>query len=442
MRDYIDVGVLGNWVSMLRADLTGAIWLADDDEEARFYERCKHVSSRVVPAPHLARSLLDLVEARGIQGVVATVRGPVTESQLKSNMFRPSLGDVASLLLTSAGCDKVITDLNGPHWLTASKNDIGSVQCRSAWLAALFERARKRLEEEGNHVESSEVVNVIRWDIFDLDWDRIGERIDNSDLVKSVQIEINAHCGVDPKRYLRLCDGVEAAQILAAAMSHFQPRGIPGRAEVTLDSLMGMLRVAFDLPELEDDDIFWRMREWERQNHRYPLLCQWRALDPLGVVWDQRYWESDLARLISLMSAIDHLAVLKMDLDNFKSVNEKLGHSGGDTALRLYCSVAKNICGRSAEVYRRGGDEVVVLGPRMDEDHALVLAEQVRATIESEFSDWGAKQGLETSPTSSIGVVALSGPIPGDKVVRLLDEAQLQAKQEGKNRVVLRRLGN
>jgi hypothetical protein len=75
MQDKINVDVLANWVVMLRADVDGAVWLSDDDTDARFYEKVAHESSRILPAAGLALPLLHAVQRRGLQGVVATVRG-------------------------------------------------------------------------------------------------------------------------------------------------------------------------------------------------------------------------------------------------------------------------------------------------------------------------------------------------------------------------------
>ena len=43
-----------------------------------------------------------------------------------------------------------------------------------------------------------------------------------------------------------------------------------------------MLRAAFRPADIEKDELFWKMKKWERANHRYPLLKRWRDLDPLG----------------------------------------------------------------------------------------------------------------------------------------------------------------
>jgi diguanylate cyclase (GGDEF)-like protein len=140
--------------------------------------------------------------------------------------------------------------------------------------------------------------------------------------------------------------------------------------------------------------------------------------------------------MIRFLAPTEMLAAFKMDLDNFKHVNEALGHGIGDEAIRLYCSTVKGVLGNVAEVYRRGGDEVVAFAPGLDAATVQTLAEEVRAAIEGEFRRWGKDRGLESFPTASIGLVLSEKARPFGEIVKAMDEAQRQAKEQGKNRVV------
>jgi diguanylate cyclase (GGDEF)-like protein len=438
MQQFITLDVLANIVFMLRADTDGAIWLADNDEEARFYERCKHRTARVIPAQDVAVSLLDIVEKRGIQGVVATVRAFQPPEQVRGNIFRPSLGDVASLLLASKSCNRVIEDVGGTHWFKACEREAGPIRNRAAWIARLLERLRRAcIEENVRPLDPGSVADFVQWDSFELAWERVSSILVGGGLSRTVLERTQAiPSGNNLITDVIECDGMDAVHLLAAATKFFRPRGIKAHKEVEGAHLIAMLRVAFELEELESDEMFWCMRQWEWRNAKYPLLHQWRTLDSLGVVWDQRYWKTDLARMLGLLGPGGRLAALQMDLDHFKEVNSSLGQAGGDEALRFYCSIVKKVGGRAGEVYRRGGDEVVFLAPGLDDTSAGTLAEEVRTAIELEFRNWGAQHGIAAPPTASIGLVLTNGGRSVEEVVRMMDAAQLQAKKEGKNRVV------
>jgi diguanylate cyclase (GGDEF)-like protein len=437
MREHISVDVLANWVVMLRADVDGAILLSDDDNEARFYERCIHERSRVVPAQDIALPLLDRVELRGIRGVVATLRGtgPYRNSP---NVFRPFFGDVASLLLFSKSSDGVIGDVCGHPWLVACEKEVGPIRKRVAAIARLLQEARRVcLEECLAEPCFSDPSEIVEWSSFQLDWDRLDPILLSSGLAKEQLDQLRAvQLGGDFRSSLVGCDGMDAVRIFAAATSMYRPHGISSLREIDAASLLSMFRVAFDLREFEEDGVFWQMRRWERVNPRYPLLRRWRSLDPLGVVWDQRYWESDLAVFLTALLQGESLAIFKMDLDNFRHVNESMGHGVGDEAIRLYCSIVQRVLGGVGEVYRRGGDEVVVLAPSLAEQRARELAERTRVEIEADFKRWSVDHGLGSHPpTASIGLVLAACKKSAQEAIQLADQAQQQAKQQGKNRV-------
>jgi len=434
MYEHVSIDVLANWVSMLRASVDGAIVLSDNDDEARFYDRCVHDEARVVPAPQIAIPLLDKLEQRGLHGLVATFRGSPTVT-VASNMFQPSVGDVASLLLLSKRAESAIRDACGAAWLTASEKEIGPICERAAWIAALIQRFRALCKSE-NLDHTQDVAAIIDWNVFEPAWASLAPLLIQRD---NSEADLQGLRNTKPERDLRLallkCDGMEVVDILAAATRMYRPRGIAASSIVEPASLIGLLRVAFDLDEFANDEIYWRMRLWERTNPKYPLLRVWRALDPLGVVLDQRYWEQDLEFMLKLLRPDDPISVFKMDLDGFKAINEKLGHVIGDAAIRLYCHVVKEVLGSVGEVYRRGGDEVIVIAPELTETKAKDLAERVRAQIESRFRRWASEQGSPSSPTASIGLVTSPGRKAARDITRLVDEAQMQAKQQGKNRV-------
>jgi diguanylate cyclase (GGDEF)-like protein len=128
------------------------------------------------------------------------------------------------------------------------------------------------------------------------------------------------------------------------------------------------------------------------------------------------------------------LAVLFVDLDGFKDVNDSLGHGAGDTLL---CSVAERLraCVRPADtVARLGGDEFAVLVEDLtSEDEATRVAQRVLAALTVPFSF----AGVETTINASIGIAFNSGADTVDELLRNADVAMYSVKDSGRGRYEL-----
>lgn len=440
MPEPLSIDVLANLVVMMRANVDGAIVLSDDDEEARFYERCAHEQARVIPAFAFAIPLLENMEQRGLHGIVATVRGGRPPAHM-ANAFQPSVGDVVSLLFASEKCNEVIREICGRPWFEASERETGSIQRRTVHTTRALGLIRQLCLDQ--HLQCPlglEPPDAINWANFEIDWARLNPVLAANGASAHALAQIRTmQPGPDLRSDLLHTDGTETIKVLSAATRLYRPRGIAAANQVAPQNLLSMLRIAFQLHDFEADEIFWKMRRWERHNPRYPLLSRWRHLDPLGVALDQRYWETDLGALLALLKPHETIAVYQIDLDGFKPLNDAAGHLVGDEAIRLYCKAVKNILGQVGEVYRRGGDEVLVLAPAIAADTAEQLAEQLRQEIENLFRVWDSARNLDLSPTASIGLALVAAGVPQAQVMELADRAQTEAKQQGKNRVVVLR---
>jgi diguanylate cyclase (GGDEF)-like protein/PAS domain S-box-containing protein len=134
------------------------------------------------------------------------------------------------------------------------------------------------------------------------------------------------------------------------------------------------------------------------------------------------------------------LALLMIDLDHFKSVNDRLGHAGGDAVLRSFTATAEGVM-RQGDIFGRvGGEEFAALLPQTTQDGAMVLAERLRQRIAAQPAAVGDSA---LAYTVSIGVSAwlpgADGAADGVDIDRLMvaaDRALYAAKAQGRDRAV------
>jgi diguanylate cyclase (GGDEF)-like protein len=128
------------------------------------------------------------------------------------------------------------------------------------------------------------------------------------------------------------------------------------------------------------------------------------------------------------------LACAVLDVDNFKSYNDRYGHGSGDEALRCVGRVLRESTRADDVVARYGGEEFVVLMGGSIED-AIEVAERVRHGVELE-SVTENETPLGSSVTVSVGIVALTEDVSSlEKLVEKADDVLYRAKRAGKNRV-------
>ena len=165
--------------------------------------------------------------------------------------------------------------------------------------------------------------------------------------------------------------------------------------------------------------------------HTHSQLEQLATQDSLTNVLNARAFSHELAQELSRNRRYGRpLALIYLDLDDFKSVNDAHGHATGDAVLRLVADAMRGAVRQADVVGRLGGDEFGVLMPETDGDVAHAAANRLGSGIRTVFRG-------TPSVTASIGVVAVSGTEAGtDELLRKADQAMYAAKRAGKDRVV------
>jgi diguanylate cyclase (GGDEF)-like protein len=151
-------------------------------------------------------------------------------------------------------------------------------------------------------------------------------------------------------------------------------------------------------------------------------------IDALTGLANRRAFEETLASEISRAHRFEHrLALVLLDLDRFKEINDSFGHAAGDVMLRSVSHLLTSLARQGDTVARWGGEEFVAVLPETDLAGARRFAERLRRTIE-------AHPVGEMRTTASCGVATI---VPEDTVEALLgaaDQALYQAKANGRNR--------
>ena len=128
------------------------------------------------------------------------------------------------------------------------------------------------------------------------------------------------------------------------------------------------------------------------------------------------------------------VAMMFLDLDGFKPVNDRLGHNTGDDVLREVAQRLRAVVRESDVIGRFGGDEFIVLCPETDDAQAVLIAERLREAVAHPM-EWLPP---EFAVSASVGVVihsATDGPKSTDELLEIADAEMYRAKDGGRNRV-------
>lgn len=172
------------------------------------------------------------------------------------------------------------------------------------------------------------------------------------------------------------------------------------------------------------------------------LLIQWRkreqmiqqisVLDPLTGIYNRRRIGENIDLLKQQQSSF---AIVLLDLDYFKSVNDQYGHDIGDAVLKQVAKILTENIREQDVVGRFGGEEFIILMSNGALENALRLAERCRQAIEKEEIRLDHQQTLKV--TASFGVAVSTNPFLSTKeeLIRQADQALYLAKNNGRNQV-------
>ena len=160
-------------------------------------------------------------------------------------------------------------------------------------------------------------------------------------------------------------------------------------------------------------------------------LVELATKDALTGVYNRNKWNDLLKTEISLATADNNLAVLIIDVDHFKQINDQFGHDVGDKALIVLAQKIEQLLNWEGLLFRLGGEEFAVLTRTNSAPDLRLLAERIRQNV--------AELQVDNVPpmTVSIGVTYLREQDTAKSFVKRADNLLYQAKQAGRNQVLI-----
>ncbi|HDM77037.1 MAG TPA: diguanylate cyclase [Deltaproteobacteria bacterium] len=275
-------------------------------------------------------------------------------------------------------------------------------------------------EEAWNVIEREDVRLVISdWIMPELDGLALCRRLRKANLQKYVYVII-----VTAKNHTEdLIKGLEAG----ADDFIYKP--------INKAELLVKLKVGRRIIELESE-LFEKNKELLKANE---LLTKMSLTDSLMDIGNRRYFHHYMEKThASYKRHGTPYCIAMVDIDNFKSYNDTYGHNEGDSVLRLVGKAIKSTVRMDDEVFRYGGEEVVIVFSNQKLKGGLKASERVRRNIENLAIKHDRNEPFGVV-TVSIGVAATGGSeskeLPWEEILKEADAAVYKAKRSGKNRV-------
>ena len=209
--------------------------------------------------------------------------------------------------------------------------------------------------------------------------------------------------------------------------------------EILVKTMLGStpfwLMVSANVIEYKGDMVLYTaFQDITSRKEREKVLQNQADRDPLTSIYNRRYFEKSVSEKIKkALKAQQKFAVLMIDADHFKDINDKYGHKIGDKVLMELAHVVERSVRPDDVVARYGGEEFVVFLNNVDSKIALSVAERLKEAIANAVVY--SEDGMPVLWTVSVGVAPSGISDDVGTMIKMADDAMYLAKNKGRNRV-------
>ncbi|KKB76101.1 hypothetical protein VW35_20130 [Devosia soli] len=206
-------------------------------------------------------------------------------------------------------------------------------------------------------------------------------------------------------------------------------------ADLGPEALRRSLLSATILPALVASPLFFyfsvRLRNLAITNRRLGLVAR---TDSLTSCLNRGAFTARVETVLDGEAALEAGALLMIDADNFKAINDLFGHDAGDEALTILSRSIRSVLRAGDLIGRMGGEEFAVFLPRVDQKNAEAIAERIRRVVQlAQFAPRGQAYPL----TVSIGGAVFNNRTSFAELFRIADQRLYGAKHSGRNQAVI-----
>ena len=168
------------------------------------------------------------------------------------------------------------------------------------------------------------------------------------------------------------------------------------------------------------------LSQWRHRESLIQILSQ---TDPLTNLYNRRFFNE---KLNFIQETQTQYAIILIDIDHFKMINDDFGHHIGDEALKRIAKLLSTLTRNTDIVARYGGEEFIIAMPETSSAIAYEIAEQCRLAIQDQKLETFDHQQIHL--TASFGIAISNDQTDMDKIIHNADQALYRAKEYGRNR--------